>query len=484
MSRCHHRGVSDQAPAGGPGTLRAGSAAGRGLLAATILGTGMAFLDGTVVNIALRVLGADLDATLTQLQWVVNAYLLTLSALILVGGSLADRLGRRRIYLVGVVGFALTSLGCGLAPTVEVLIAARLLQGVCGALLTPGSLALIQASLHPDDRARAIGTWSGLTSIAILAGPFVGGWLIDLASWRWIFFINLPLAAVVVALCLRFVPESREPVGAGTRFDLPGAATSAVALAALTYVLTEAAGLSGATVGLLTGIAVLAAIAFGVRERRTAHPLVPLSLFADRVFSTANAMTLLVYGALGATSFFLTLQLQVSVGMSPLQAGLASLPITGLLIVFSGRAGALAGRIGPRVPMSLGPLLAAAGTWLLVGVEAGTTYVSGVLPGVVLFGAGLTLLVAPLTASVLAAAPDAHAGVASGINNAIARTGGLLAVAALPMAVGLGGADYRDPEVFTAGYAAAQMICAVLLALGGIVSWVGLRPGRHTPREL
>lgn len=472
------------------GHLRASSAAGRGLLAATILGTGMAFLDGTVVNIALRVLGEDLDASLTQLQWVVNAYLLSLAALILVGGSLADRLGRRRVFVVGVVGFALTSLVCGLAPTVELLIAARLLQGVCGALLTPGSLALIQASLHPDDRARAIGTWSGLTSIAILAGPFVGGWLIEAASWRWIFFLNVPLAVVVVALCVRYVPESRERIdgdaAAVTCFDVPGALTSAVALGALTYVLTEAARLSTTQVLLLAGLAVLAAAAFGVRERRTAAPLVPLSLFADRVFSTANAMTLLVYGALGATTFFLTLQLQVAVGMSPLQAGLAALPITGLLIVFSGRAGALAGRIGPRVPMSLGPLLAAAGTALLVGVDAETRYVTGVLPGVTLFGAGLTLLVAPLTASVLAAAPDEHAGVASGINNAIARTGGLLAVAALPMAVGLGGADHQDPEVFTAGYAAAQVICAVLLALGGIVSWVGLRgqSGRHTPVDL
>lgn len=473
----------DDVPGPAPGTIAGRSPQGRWLLAATALGTSMAFLDGTVVTIALRVLGDDLDASLTELQWVVNAYLLTLSSLILVGGSLADRLGRRRVYLVGVVGFALASLACGLAPTPLTLIVARLVQGAFAALLTPGSLALIQASLVPADRARAIGTWSGLTSISILAGPLVGGWLIDVASWRWIFLINLPLAAVVVALCLRHVPESRrEPAPGEDRdlhFDVPGAATSALALAGLTYALTEAANAPPPLLAAAVALAALGAVAFVVRERRTPAPLVPFRLFADRVFSAASAMTLLVYGALGATSFFLTLQLQVSVGMSPLQAGLATLPMTLLLIAFSGRAGALAGRVGPRVPLSLGPVLCGAGTLLLAGVGQGTAYVSGVLPGVLLFGTGLTLLVAPLTATVLAAAPDRHAGVASGINNAIARTGGLLAVAALPAAVGLGGTDYQDPAAFTAGYAAAQVACAVLLLLGGLVSWVGLGSRRE-----
>lgn len=458
------------------------SAQGRWVLTAAALGTGMAFLDGTVVNIALRVIGTDLGATLTELQWVVNAYLLTLSSLILVGGSLGDRLGRRRVFLWGVGGFAIASVLCALAQSPGQLIAARLVQGVFGALLTPGSLALLQASFRPEDRARAIGQWSGLTSLAIVAGPLVGGWVLEVASWRWIFWINVPLAAAVLAIGLRHVPESRDEesrAGMARRFDVPGALASALALAGVTYALTESGEGSLVTLLAAGGLGLAAAVAFVVRERRTEAPLMPLGLFGDRVFSVANVMTLLVYGSLGATTFFVTLQLQVSTGMTPLEAGLATLPITGLLIVLSGRSGALATRIGPRTQLTVGPLLCGVGALMLVPVGEGTAYLTGVLPGLLVFGLGLTALVAPLTASVLAAAPDRHAGVASGINNAIARSGGLLAVAALPAAVGLTGDDYLSAAAFTPGYESAQLICGVLLVAGGAVSFVGLRGTRQ-----
>ena len=458
------------------------SAQGRWVLTAAALGSGVAFLDGTVVNIALRVIGTDLGATLTELQWVVNAYLLTLSALILVGGSLGDRFGRRRIFLWGVGGFAIASVLCALAQSPGQLIAARLVQGVFGALLTPGSLALLQASLRPEDRARAIGQWSGLTSVAIVAGPLVGGWVLEVGSWRWIFWINVPLAAAVLAIALRHVPESRDEearAGAVTRFDGPGALASALALAGVTYALTESGEGSPVTLIAAGAVGLAAAVAFVVLERRTEAPLMPLELFGDRVFSVVNAMTLLVYGALGATTFFVTLQLQVSTGMTPLEAGLATLPISGLLIVLSGRSGALATRIGPRVQLTVGPLLCGVGTLMLVPVGEGTAYLTGVLPGLLVFGLGLVALVAPLTASVLAATPDRHVGVASGINNAIARSGGLLAVAALPAAVGLTGDDYLSAAAFTPGYEAAQLICGVLLVAGGAVSFVGLRGTRQ-----
>ncbi|RCK68182.1 MFS transporter [Desertihabitans brevis] len=456
------------------GPVAGDSARGRWILAAAVLGSGMAFLDGTVVNVALRVLGTDLDASVTELQWVVNAYLLALASLILLGGSLGDRFGRRRLFLLGVAGFAVTSVACGLAREPEVLVVARLLQGVSGALLTPSSLALLQSSLRREDRAAAIGRWSGLTSLAVVVGPLLGGWLVEVASWRWIFFLNVPLAAAVLLIGWRHLPESSDP-DAVRGFDGWGALLSAAALAGVTWALTETGAAAPGWLLAVAAVGVVAGTAFVLRIRRTADPLVPPSLFADRVFSIANTMTLLVYGALGAMTFFLTLQLQVGAGWSPLQAGLATLPMTVLMILLSGRSGTLAARIGPRWQLSVGPLLCALGTLLLVGVGPGTGYLTGVLPGVLVFGLGLTALVAPLTASVLAAAPDRYAGVASGINNAVARSGGLLAVAALPSLVGLTGADYQDAATFTPGYRAAQLVCVVLLVLGGLVSFVGLR---------
>ncbi|MGI8900639.1 MAG: MFS transporter, partial [Nocardioides sp.] len=416
----------------------------------------------------------DLDASVPQLQWVVNAYLLTLASLILVAGALGDRFGRRRIFLVGVIWFGLASLLCALARNPEQLIVARLVQGVGGALLTPGSLSIIQGSFAPTERGVMIGQWAGLGGIAAAIGPPLGGWVVDVATWRWIFWFNVPVAILIVVIGLRHVPESRDP--AATRgHDITGSVLAVLGLGGVTFALIENESAAAVPLGIL-GLAALAA--FVVVEHRTAHPVMPLHLFGSRVFSVANAMTLLVYGALAAVSFFLVLQLQVILGYTPLQAGLATLPMTVVLLALSPRSGALSDRIGPRLQMSAGPLLAAAGTLLLVGIDPDSGYLTGVLPGLFLFSLGLVALVAPLTTSVMAAAPDRFAGVASGINNAVARTGSLLAVAALPAVVGLGGADYQRPEVFGPGYVEAMVACTMLLAAGGVTSFFGLAGAR------
>lgn len=448
------------------------------VLAAATLGSAMALLDSTVVNVALRRIGEDLDASLGDLQWVSNGYLLSLASLTLLGGSLGDRFGRRRIFVLGVVGFALTSVACGLAPTAPVLIAARVAQGAAAALLTPGSLAMIQGTFAPDDRPRAIGTWSGLGSVATAVGPFLGGWLVQTASWRWVFLINLPLAALTL-LAARAVPETRDP-GAVRGFDVVGAVLGSLALGGITYALIEWTALPGAALAALV-IGLAAALLFGLNERRSRHPMLPLTLFASRQFSAANAMTLLTYAALGGVLFFVVLQLQTVSGFSPLAAGVATLPITIVMVLLAGRGGALAARIGPRLPMTFGPLLCAAGTLLLSRVGADVVYWRDLAAPLTVFGLGLALLVAPLTAAVLAAAPDHHAGVASGINNAVARAGSLLAVAALPLLVGLSGEDYQAPDAFGDGYRAAMLWCAGLLAAGGLLSYLLIRNPEREP---
>jgi EmrB/QacA subfamily drug resistance transporter len=457
--------------------LARGTPQGRWVVAAAVLGSGMAMLDGTVVNIALRSVGDDLGASVAQLQWVVNAYLLALASLILVGGSLGDHLGRKRVFMAGVAWFAVASALCGLAQGPGQLIAARLLQGMGAALLTPGSLAMIQGSFRRSDRGRVIGQWAGLGGVAAAVGPLLGGWIVENASWRWIFLINVPVAVAVLLVSARHVPESRDPEAART-FDVLGAALGALALAGATYALTQMGSSPTSYVVTAAVVGAGAMVLFVVFERRHHDALVPMHLFRSRTFAVTNLLTLLVYGALGAMTFFLVLQLQVVSGWSPLEAGLATVPITLVMLAFSSRAGALASRIGPRLPLSAGPVLCSLGTLLLSRVGEGTEFLTGVLPGMLVFSLGLVLLVAPLTSSVLAAAPDRFAGIASGVNNAIARTGALLAVAALPALVGVTGADYQRAEVFGPGYQQAELVCAGLLLAGGLVSFLGLPAGR------
>jgi EmrB/QacA subfamily drug resistance transporter len=445
------------------------SAKGRWVLAVAVLGSGMAFLDGTIVNVALPTIGRDLGASTSALQWILSGYLLTLASLILLGGSLGDRLGRRRVFVAGAVLFSAASVLCALAPNVGTLIAARLVQGVGGALLTPGSLALIEASFRREDRPRAIGAWSGLTGIATALGPLVGGYLIDAASWRAAFLINVPLGAFVV-LFAHHVPESRDPSAHG-KLDVPGAVLVALALAGSTYALIEGPHGVSPLVILAGAGGVVALVAFLVVERRAANPMVPLGIFS-RQFSAANLVTFVVYAALGGVFFLLVAFLQISMGYSPIAAGAASLPETLLMLLLSERAGALAQRIGPRLPLTIGPLLVAAGMLLMTQINPGDGYVQSVLPAVVVFGLGVTLVASPITATVLAAAGESHSGVASGVNNAVARVASLLAVAILPLIAGLTGDRFYVPSDMTHGFHVAMIASAGLAAVGGVVAWL------------
>ncbi|WLW53360.1 MFS transporter [Streptomyces sp. YU58] len=453
--------------------VRLASSRGKWILLTTILGSSMALLDSTVVNVALPRIGRDLDADLAALQWTVNAYMLTLAGLILLGGSLGDRYGRRKIFVVGVVWFAVASLLCGLAPNAEVLIAARALQGVGGALLTPGSLALIQASFHPDDRGRAVGLWSGFGGVGAAVGPFVGGWLVDGPGWRWVFLLNVPLALVCVPVALRHVPESGDG-RAHTRFDVLGAVLGAVALALITYALIEAR--AGSVAVVLTAVAGLgAAVAFVYVEKRRDDPMMPPDIFASRQFTAVNLVTLCVYAALGGFFFLAALQLQVVVGYSALGAGVSLLPTTVLMLLLSARSGELGERIGPRIPLTVGPLLAAAGMLLMLRVGPGASYVVDVLPALLVLGLGLVTLVAPLTATVLGSVNTARAGLASGINNAAARAAGLIAVAALPLLTGMGEEAYRSPTAFDDAFGRAMVLCAGVLVVGAVVAFMTVR---------
>ncbi len=445
---------------------------GRWLILATVLGSGIAFLDGTVVNVALPTIGRELGGGLAVQQWVLDGYLLTLSSLLLLGGALGDRYGRRRVFVAGLIAFTLASLGCGLAPTGGVLVAARLVQGIGAAALVPGSLALIDSTIAPADRGRAIGVWAGMSGVTSALGPFLGGWLVDAASWRWVFFINVPLAAVAVYVALRHVGESR---GAGTtgRLDYVGAASVTVGLSGVIFALIEvpARGWTVLTVAAFV-VGAGALTAFPIIEGRHPNPLLPLGIFRSAQFSGANLTTLAVYSALGGGMFLLALQLQQSMGYSALAAGLATMPITVIMLLASPRIGAFAQQTGPRVLMTVGPVVAGGGLALLARVTPGASYDSAVLPAVLVFGLGLSITVAPLTSTVLAAVSEEHVGAASGVNNAVSRLASLLAVAVLPLAAGI----HAEPGApLGAGFPRAMLIAAAIAVAGGVIAFASIR---------
>lgn len=456
-----------------PPGLRLADADGRWVLATTVVGSSSVFLLATVVNVALPAIGAELDVGVAGRQWIVTGYLLTLSAAILLGGSLGDRLGRRRVYLVGTVVFAGASLLCAVAPTLELLVAARIVQGLGGALLAPGSLAILQASFAPDERARAIGAWSALGAIAQMAGPVLGGLLVDGVGWRWVFVLPIPLCAFVVWAARRHVPETRDDT-VGDGLDLAGAVLSVAALAGATFALIEAPG-RGVTDPLVLASLVLGVVgagAFVAVERRVDDPMLPMSIFASRQFTWANVLCFVVYAALGGVSFLLVQHLQIVLGYSGTQAGAAFLPVSVIMFALSERSGALAQRIGPRRPLTAGTAVLAAGMVMLAGIDAGDAYWTTVFPAAVVFGLGLAGLVAPVTATTLAAADERHAGVASGVNNMVSRVAQLLATAGLPVLAGLSAEGGDIPaDQFATGFSRAMLISAGLAALGAVIAW-------------
>lgn len=405
----------------------------RGILAATILASGMVFIDATVVSVILPMLQLDLNVSSVKIQWVVEAYLLFLSALILLGGALGDRYGRKRVFQLGIVLFTLSSIGCGLSQTLLQLTVARSLQGIGGALLTPGSLAIINAAFPARERGKAIGIWSGFTAITTALGPVFGGWLSDHASWRWVFFLNFPLALVTLALAQKYIPAQRGKSG-DVPLDIKGAVTSTLALSGMTFALIEAGhlGWQNLTVGpgLLAGI-----LLFGVFiriESESACPMMPLSLFHSREFSAANLLTFFLYGALGAVFYFLPFNLIQVQGFTAAQAGAANLPFVLILFFMSRWSGGLYDRFGARTPLILGSLIAGIG-FILLGYLPGlhANYWTGFSPGLIVFGIGMAICIAPLTSAVLGAIPVEYSGLASGINNAVARMAGLLGIAVL-----------------------------------------------------
>ncbi|PTL59912.1 DHA2 family efflux MFS transporter permease subunit [Paraconexibacter algicola] len=460
------------------------AAAKRWALIACILGSAVVFVDSTVVNVALPALQEDLDASLAGQQWVVESYLLTLSALILTGGSLGDLFGRRRVFALGIGGFGVTSVLCAIAPTVETLVAARALQGVAGALLVPSTLAIL-TEIHPDphERGAAIGSWTAWTSGAIALGPPLGGLLVDAVSWRLIFAINVPVVAVTLWLTLRHVPALAPRTTDGRHVDVVGSALAALGLGGVVLGMIEQPvhGWGDPLVWAPLGLGVALLAGFVAYERRTPNPMLPLSLFAERGFAAANATTLTVYAGLGAATFFVALFLQQVAGYDAVEGGLALTPVTLMMVTLSRRWGALAERVGARLLMTAGPAIMAVGMLLYLRVDERGDYLADVLPAVLVFGLGLSMTVAPLTAAVLGAVDDRHAGVASGVNNAIARVAGLLAIAGVGAVVSgrLGAATFGDaaPADALDAFHAGMVVSAALLVLGALTALLALRPG-------
>ncbi len=418
-------------------------------LIACILGSAIVFIDSTVVNVALPAIARDLDAGLAEQQWIVEAYLLTLGSLILIGGSLSDLFGRRRVFALGTGLFGLTSFFCAIAPNPELLIGARALQGVAGALLVPSTLATIVAVFPETERGRAIGTWTAWSGVSTVIGPLAGGALIEFASWRWVFAINLLPVAGTLYLIATALPERLDERREHVHVDLLGAVLCALGLAGPVFALIQQPrygwGDPIVLVPLLVGLVLL--LAFVAQERRSPEPMLPLDLFKRRNFAVANLATLVVYAGLGAALFFLALFLQETAGYTAIGAGVALLPLTVMLFFLSSRFGALADRLGPRLFMSAGPIIGGVGLLLLLPVDRDADYLTQILPGLLVFGLGLAMTVAPLTATVLSDADAQHAGIASGVNNAVARVAGLLAIAAIGAVVSSQFASSLDSRV-------------------------------------
>jgi EmrB/QacA subfamily drug resistance transporter len=458
------------------------SARGRWILVAAVLGSGIAGIDSAAMNVALPAIGRDLRADFTQLQWTVTGYTLSLAALILLSGALGDHYGRRRVFLAGVIGFTCASVLCAISPGIDALIGARSLQGIGGALMTPASLAIIQSSFKPEDRPRAVGIWSGFTGIATLTAPFAAGWLLGLGTWRWIFVINVPVAAVLVLVALRHVPESRQ--AAPAPIDWGGSLLAVVALTAITYVLMVTPGRRSAPAVPIAAAAIAVGVsaAFVWHERRSPAPMLPASVFRSVPFVTANLVTFFVYGAFGAFSLVFTIALETISGYSPLKAGSTILPVTIITLAFSGPSGQLSVRIGPRLQLTAGPVLCAAAALLAARVSARTGYWTTVIPLECVFGLGIAATVPPLTSTALSSVPADHAGVASGMTNAVTRAAALIWIAALPPLTGLSGSAYTSATALRGGYREICVICAASLALAGTLAALPPR-SRWRPRS-
>jgi EmrB/QacA subfamily drug resistance transporter len=437
------------------------------------------FLEGTVVNVALPAMAKDLHLGVDGLQWVVNSYLLTLSALMLLGGALGDRFGRGRVFALGAFGFSAASIACAFAPSLSVLVICRLLQGIAGALLVPNSLAMLEAAFEGEERGVAIGRWAAWTAVSTAIAPLAGGWLVDAFSWRWVFAAVAPFGLVAAVIVWRHL-EREESATGPQRIDWLGGALVTLSLAGLVGGLT--AGPEHGFLTLMTGGAILAGvglmIAFLVLEQRVQDPLLPLGVFKSRQFSGANLTTLFFYAALAALFLFLMLELQNALGYSALRAGAAILPVNAIMLVLSPIAGRVSQRMGARRPMTAGALIAALGMALFTRVHPGAAYLTHVLPAVIVFGLGLSVFVAPLTAAVLAAAPDDQVGVASAVNNAVARLAGLLAVAAVPLAAGLSGSAGLQPSEVAHGFVRGMWISAALCLAASVTAWLTISDER------
>ena len=466
--------------------MKLSSAQGRWVVAGAVLGSGAVFLEGSVVSVALPSIARDMHLGIAGLQWVMNAYLLTLSALMLLGGDIGDRLGRPRVFTIGALGFATASVACAFAPNALVLIGCRLAQGVAGALLVPNSLAMLEAAFEGEDRGAAIGQWAAWSAVSTSIGPLAGGWLTDALSWRWVFAAVAPFGLAAAMISHRFVVDGALSAKAGKR-DILGPMLITLGLAGLIGGLTagpDSGFTSPIVLAALVGGVVLIA-AFLLVERRSDSPLLPLDVFASRQFTGANITTLFVYAALTALFLLLMLELQNVLGYSALKAGASLLPINALMLAISPFAGRLGARIGARIPMTCGALVAAVGMALFARIHPGTTYVGSVLPAIVVFGLGLSFFVAPLTAAVLGAVPTERVGVASAVNNAVSRLAGLLATAIVPLAAGISGANALQSAQLAVGFTRGMWISAGLCAAGALVAFATIagESGRHDDRR-